>query len=89
MKTEQKKFVRSNTPSLSTPYQQPSYHFKKKGVGVPGVLGEVYPPPTPHRHTINQPIDPRVTTTPPHPKYQNNNVYNNQMKISKFDLSES
>ena len=23
------------------------------------------------------------------PKYQNNNVYNNQMKMSKFDLSES
>ena len=23
------------------------------------------------------------------PKYQNNNIYNNQMKMSKFDLSES
>ena len=28
------------------------------------------------------------STTPPHPKYQNNNKDNNQMKMSKFDLTE-
>ena len=37
----------------------------------------------------NRFIDPRVTTTSPHPKYQNNNIDNNQMKMSKFDLTES
>ena len=38
-------------------------------------------------HTINQYIDPRgVTTTPRHPKYQINNINNNQMKMSEFDL---
>ena len=25
----------------------------------------------------------------PHPKYQNNNIENNQMKMSKFDSTES
>jgi hypothetical protein len=34
-------------------------------------------------------LNPGVTTTPPHPKYQNNNIDNNQIKMSKFDLTES
>ena len=38
---------------------------------------------------LNIPSTPGVTTTPPHPKYQNDNIDNNQIKISKFDLPES
>ena len=29
------------------------------------------------------PSTPGVTTTPPHPEYQNNNITNTQMKMSK------
>ena len=39
--------------------------------------------------TSTNPSTPRVTTTPPHSKYQNNNIDNNQMKMSKFNLTES
>ena len=34
-------------------------------------------------------IDLKLTKTPPHPKNENNNIDNNQMKMSKFDLTES
>ena len=30
----------------------------------------------------------KITTTPPHPKYQNNNISNTQMKMSKFSFGK-
>ena len=35
------------------------------------------------------PSTPGVTRTPPHPKYQTNDIDNNQIIMSKFDLTES
>ena len=40
-------------------------------------------------HTINQSIDPKGNKNPTHPKYQNDNIDDNQMKMSKFNLTES
>ena len=37
----------------------------------------------------HDPSTPGVTITPPYPKYQNNTIDNNQMKMSKLNLTES
>ena len=41
------------------------------------------------KQTSTNPSTPGVTTTPPHPKYQNNNINNTQMKMSENYLTES
>jgi hypothetical protein len=77
---------------LPTTYPYPSiFKQNKKWRGYTRVVGRhpTTPPPRtpPQGHTINQSNNPRgETTTQPHPKYQNNNIDNNKMKMSKFDL---
>ena len=41
------------------------------------------PPPSLKDIPSTNPSIPGVTTTPPHPKYQNNNIINDQIKISE------
>ena len=55
--------------------------------GSPG--GGPLPPPPPKDIPSTNPSIPRVTTTPPHPKYQNNNINNTQMIMSEDYLTES
>ena len=82
----------ANTPSFACSLNPPQRHtnnhpitlLKKWGRGGTVHLGEGGPgtPPLPLKKIpSNNPSIQGVTTTPPHPKYQNNNMTNTQMNL--------